>query len=62
MRRILNALATLSVGQTLLVRTPCRPQPLLERLEADGYRVDVMMADAGDAWVRISPGDGCARA
>lgn len=60
--RILEALATLDDGQSLTAHTPCRPQPLLERLEADGYHVDVVAAPAGDAWVRISAGDGRARA
>jgi uncharacterized protein (DUF2249 family) len=62
MMRILEVLATLDDGQSLLARTPCRPQPLLERLAADGYHVDVVVTPAGDAWVRICAGDGRARA
>ena len=62
MRRILDALATLAPGQTLVARTPCRPTPLIERLEAGGYRVAVTMGEAGDAWLRIVFDDGFARA
>lgn len=62
MLRILDALATLPPGATLSARTPLRPQPLLERLEADGYRVTVEVAPAGDALLRITPADGFARA
>lgn len=62
MLRILDALATLPDGAILLARTPFRPQPLLDQLEADGYRVTVEVAPAGDALVRISSADGLARA
>lgn len=62
MLRILDTLATLPHGTTLLARTPWRPQPLLDQLEADGYRVTVEVAPAGDALVRIISADGIARA
>lgn len=62
MLRIFDALSTLGSSQTLIARTPCRPTPLIERLEADGYRVDVTLAATGDAWVKITFGDGCPRA
>lgn len=62
MVRILDALPSLGAGRTLLARTPCRPVPLLERLKAMGFRADVVVAAAGDAWVRISADDGIAGA
>ncbi|WP_147652640.1 DUF2249 domain-containing protein [Vulcaniibacterium gelatinicum] len=62
MRRILDALAALPAGQVLVARTPCHPVPLLERLHADGYRVAVEVAPAGDATVRIMADDDRARA
>lgn len=58
MVRILDALASLGDGQALLARTPCRPQPLIDRLATMGYHVDVAVAAAGDAWVLIAPEDG----
>lgn len=58
MHRILEALETLPEGRSLLARTPCRPQPLLDLLDARGYRVIVIDSAAGDAWVQIfSPDD-----
>lgn len=62
MVRILERLASLADGQSLLARTPCRPQPLLERLGVMGYRFDVAVTATGDAWVRIFPGHGVAGA
>ena len=62
MVRILDALASLADGQALLARTPCRPGPLLQRLGAMGYRVDVAVAPGGDAWVYIIHADGLAGA
>ncbi len=62
MVRILDALASLADGQALLARTPCRPEPLLQRLEAIGYHADVAVAPGGDAWVYIIPLDGLAGA
>jgi hypothetical protein len=62
MVRILDVLSSLADGQSLLARTPCRPQPLLERLGAMGYHVDVVVAAGGDAWVYIIPDDGIAGA
>lgn len=58
MVRILNTLSSLAAGQSLLARTPCRPQPLLDRLGAMGYQFDVVVAAGGDAWVHIVPDDG----
>jgi uncharacterized protein (DUF2249 family) len=62
MLRILEALPTLQPGQTLIARTPCRPVPLIERLEAEGYRVAVATEPSGEAWVQIFAGDGRAGA
>jgi uncharacterized protein (DUF2249 family) len=62
MRRILEALATLEPGQALRARTPCRPVPLLELLENEGWRVEVEVAATGDARVTIVAGDGRAGA
>lgn len=62
MVRILDVLSSLNDGQSLLARTPCRPQPLLEHLGAMGYQVDVVVAAGGDAWVYITPDDGIAGA
>lgn len=62
MLRILEALSTLTAGHTLVARTPCRPTPLLERLEAMGYRAHVVVAAGGDAWVHIVADDGLAGA
>lgn len=62
MHRILEALETLPVGKSLLARTPCRPLPLLDLLDARGYRVIVIDSAAGDAWVQIfSPDDSTGR-
>lgn len=58
MLRILDALQRLDAGQTLIARTPCRPVPLIERLEADGYRVTVAMEPSGEAWIQIARSDG----
>jgi len=57
MRRILESLDSLQEGQCLLARTPCWPQPLLDRLQGNGWRVSATVSSAGDALVRISPGD-----
>jgi hypothetical protein len=62
MQRILDALPTLAAGQVLIARTPCRPVPLIARLEADGYRVAVTVAATGDACVHVVADDGLARA
>jgi len=59
MHRILEALESLPEGRSLLARTPCRPQPLLDLLDARGYRVFVTVAQAGDAWVHIFSSDDC---
>lgn len=62
MHRILEALETLPVGKSLLARTPCRPQPLLDLLDARGYRFIVIDSAAGDACVQIfSPDDSTGR-
>lgn len=62
MHRILEALETLPAGKSLLARTPCHPQPLLDLLDARGYRVFVIDSPAGDAWVQIfSPDDSTGR-
>lgn len=62
MHCILEALETLPAGRSLLARTPCRPQPLLDLLDARGYRVIVIETAAGDAWVQIfSPDDSTGR-
>ena len=55
MQRIIEALDTLHHGQCLLAYTPCRPQPLLDLLAVEGYRVVVTVAPAGDAQVQIFP-------
>ena len=53
---------TLPEGRSLLAHTPCRPQPLLDLLDARGYRVIVIESAAGDAWVQIfSPDDSTGR-
>lgn len=62
MHRILEALESLPEGRSLLARTPCRPQPLLDLLNARGYRVIMIESAAGDAWVQIfSPDDSTGR-
>ena len=62
MHRILEGLEALPEGKSLLARTPCRPQPLLDILDARGYRVIVIDSPAGDAWVQIfSPDDSTGR-
>ena len=53
MQCIIEALDALHHGQCLLARTPCRPQPLLDWLALEGYRVVVTVAPAGDAQVQI---------
>lgn len=58
MARILDALSLLGDGMTLLARTPCHPLPLLRHLHAHGYRTDVAVTAAGDAWVHIFADDG----
>ncbi len=58
MLRILQALPSLAPGRSLVARTPYRPQPLLDRLQPLGYRVEVVVSAAGDAWVHIVAGDG----
>jgi len=62
MLRILDALADLVAGQVLIALTPCRPQPLLDRLALLGYRAEVVVAAGGDAQVRIALDDGRAGA
>ena len=53
MLRILAALEDLQPDQTLLARTPMRPEPLLVHLRSSGYAVDVEVATTGGADVRI---------
>ncbi|HPF27495.1 MAG TPA: DUF2249 domain-containing protein [Steroidobacteraceae bacterium] len=60
MLRVLAALEYLRPDQTLLARTPIRPEPLLAHLRSGGYAVDVVVAAAGDAEVRIWRNHGCA--
>ena len=59
---IFDALADLVAGQVLIARTPCRPQPLLDRLARLGYRSDVVVEPSGDAIVSITLDDGCTSA
>lgn len=62
MHRILEALESLPEGKSLMARSPCHPQPLLDLLDARGYRVIVIDSPAGDAWVQIfSPDDSTGR-
>lgn len=51
--RILDALASLPVGRRLCAYTPCRPQPLLDTLDARGFAWEVEVAPGGDACVLI---------
>ena len=60
MVRILDALTDLAAGQVLIARTPCRPQPLLDRLARLGYRCDVVVEPSGEAIVSITLDDGSA--
>ena len=62
MVRILDALDDLAAGQMLVARTPCRPQPLLDRLARLGYRCDVLVEPSGEAIVSITLDDGRASA
>ncbi len=60
MVRVLDALTDLVAGQVLIARTPCRPQPLLDRLARLGYRCDVVVEPSGEAIVSITLDDGSA--
>lgn len=51
--RIHEALVDLPVGRVLVAHTPCRPDPLLDWLPANGYAYRVAVHEAGDATVRI---------
>ncbi len=62
MVRIFDALPDLVTGQALIARTPCWPQPLLDRLAIMGYRADVLVEPSGEAIVSITLGDGCTSA
>ena len=54
MRRILECLDSLREGQCLQARTPFWPQPLLDRLQAEGWQVTATPGPAGDATLCIS--------
>jgi hypothetical protein len=62
MWRILDALSGMAPGDVLRARTPRLPLPLIELLEREGHRVDVVVAEAGDAWMTIRVDGDCARA
>jgi uncharacterized protein (DUF2249 family) len=57
MRRILECLDSLRAGQCLQARTPFWPQPLLDRLRAEGWEFSATIGPGGDTTLRIHARD-----